>query len=63
MSKFFSRADVQQINQKLKSQSAAATPSSTLSSTSQKIVRETKFSRDEINSAFQEARRRLAGYK
>lgn len=63
MSKFFSRADVQQVNQKLMSQGTAATASSALSSTSQKIVRETKFSKDEINSAFQEARRRLAGAK
>jgi hypothetical protein len=62
MAKFFSRADVQQVNQKLMSQGATASASS-LSATSQKIVRETKFSKDEINSAFQEARRRLAGAK
>ncbi len=61
MTKHFCREDVQQANQWLMSKSGPARD--TLSATSQKIVRETRFSRHEINIAFQEARRRLAEVK
>lgn len=59
MARIFSRQDVIEINEKMLTKVRADYFS--LSDASQKIVRETSFSAEEINSAFKEARRRLAG--
>jgi hypothetical protein len=60
--KFFSRADVRQINQRMMA-SGGKVAAEDLSATSQKIIRETSFSRSEINSAFRQAHQRLEGAK
>ena len=61
MTKFFSREDVLQANQRLMSKSTPLRDE--LSTASQKIVRDTRLSRQEINAAFKEARRRLTDAK
>ncbi|MFC7420932.1 hypothetical protein ACFQNF_13785 [Iodobacter arcticus] len=62
MMKFFNRADVRQINQRMMASGGKA-PDEGLSATSRKIIRETSFSRSEINSAFRQAHQRLEGSK
>ncbi|MEJ2794160.1 hypothetical protein WAE56_12150 [Iodobacter sp. LRB] len=60
--KFFSRADVRQVNARMMAPDRKAGAEG-LSATSRKIIRETSFSRSEINSAFRQARLRTEGAK
>jgi hypothetical protein len=54
--KFFTREDVREINRNVISQKSHVTE---LSEGSKKVLRETRFSRDEINKAFAIARQQL----
>ncbi|MGC0155035.1 hypothetical protein ACPRNU_21460 [Chromobacterium vaccinii] len=58
----FTRDDVLKINKQVQDQGSCDSKSS-LSSTGQKIVRESSFSKNDISSAFKEARRQLADKK
>lgn len=59
--RYFTRDDVRKINQQIINKDQVNAPN--LSAVSQKILRETRFTRAEINEAFRQARNQVGNKK